>query len=103
MRHGRVFWILRIYRGLIPIFLRPYPPNPPNSYLKAFNAYLLKSVYTGTSIGTSLDDTTTGIGSVEAQQAADDGTWYTLDGKRIDDKPARKGIYIKDGKKVVVK
>ena len=32
-----------------------------NVYLKAFNAYLLKSVYTSTNIGTSLDDTTTGI------------------------------------------
>jgi len=103
LRHRRVFWILRIYRGLIPIFLRPYPPNPPNPYLKAFNAYLLKSVYTGTSIGTSLDDTTTGISTVEAQTTATDGAWFSLDGKRLDSKPARKGIYVKDGKKVVVK
>jgi len=74
-----------------------------NVYLKAFNAYLLKSVYTGTSIGTSLDDTTTGISTVEAQTTATDGAWFTLDGKRLDGKPARKGIYVKDGKKVVVK
>ena len=69
-----------------------------NVYLKAFNAYLLKSVYTGTSIGTSLDDTTTGISTVEAQTSATDGTWFTLDGK-----PARKGVYVRGGKKIVVK
>ena len=73
-----------------------------NVYLKAFNAYLLKSVYTGTSIGTSLDDTTTGISTVEAQTSATDGAWFTLDGKRLDGKPARKGIYVRNGKKLVV-
>lgn len=29
--------------------------------------------------------------------------WYTLDGRRLDTKPTRKGIYIKDGTKVVIK
>ena len=29
--------------------------------------------------------------------------WYTLDGRRIDTMPTRKGIYIKDGIKVVIK
>ena len=28
--------------------------------------------------------------------------WFTLDGKRLSGKPARKGIYVKDGKKIVV-
>lgn len=74
-----------------------------NVYLKAFNAYLLKSVYTGTSIGTSLDDTTTGISTVEAQTSATDGAWFTLDGKRLSGKPARKGVYVRGGKKIVVK
>ena len=73
-----------------------------NVYLKAFNAYLLKSVYTGTSIGTSLEDTTTGISTVNAQTTATDGAWFTLDGKRLDSKPTRKGIYVRNGKKLVV-
>lgn len=29
--------------------------------------------------------------------------WYALDGRRLESAPARKGIYIKDGKKVVIK
>ena len=29
--------------------------------------------------------------------------WYTLDGRKLDGKPAKKGVYINNGKKVVVK
>jgi hypothetical protein len=30
-------------------------------------------------------------------------TWYTLDGRRLTGQPVRKGIYINNGKKMVVK
>ena len=30
-------------------------------------------------------------------------TWYTLDGRKLQGIPTKKGVYIKDGKKVVVK
>ena len=42
----------------------------------------------------------TAIKSVEALKA--DGTWYTINGQRIS-KPTEKGIYIHNGRKVVVK
>ena len=29
--------------------------------------------------------------------------WYSLDGRKLDGKPSAKGMYIKNGKKVVVK
>jgi hypothetical protein len=29
--------------------------------------------------------------------------WYTLDGKRLDGKPSQKGLYLRNGKKVVIK
>ena len=32
-----------------------------------------------------------------------DGAWYTLDGRRMQGKPAQKGLYIRNGKKVMVK
>lgn len=31
------------------------------------------------------------------------GYWYTLDGRRLDKKPTQKGMYVKNGRKVVVK
>jgi hypothetical protein len=47
------------------------------------------------------DDTTTGIATISTQNTTD-GQWYTLGGLRIA-KPITKGIYVKDGKKIIVK
>ena len=33
----------------------------------------------------------------------EDGVWYTLQGERLDGKPSKMGIYIIDGKKVIIK
>lgn len=48
----------------------------------------------------------TGIGSmVNGQWSIDnpDGPWYSLDGRRLNGQPTRKGIYIYKGKKTVIK
>ena len=47
------------------------------------------------------DDETTGIRSIDESQFKDD-IWYNLNGQRIDT-PTKKGLYIKSGKKVLVK
>ena len=41
-------------------------------------------------------------GPVHTTPAAPDSTWYTLDGRRVK-QPAAKGIYISNGRKVVVR
>ena len=48
------------------------------------------------------DDNTTGI---ELPALADDeaAEWYSLDGRRLSGKPARKGIYVKNGQKYIIK
>jgi hypothetical protein len=33
----------------------------------------------------------------------DNEDWYTIDGRKLSSKPAKKGIYLKGNKKVVVK
>lgn len=33
----------------------------------------------------------------------EDGVWYTLDGRQLNGKPTEKGVYIVDGKKVLIK
>ena len=61
------------------------------------------SVFAGTrSIGISYDDEdgTTGIKEVKSS-GAKDGEWYTLQGQRVQN--PGKGLYIKNGKKVVIK
>ena len=46
---------------------------------------------------------TTGIIDVMNTNEPTGDTWYDLNGRRLQSKPARKGVYIKNGKKVVVK
>jgi hypothetical protein len=61
------------------------------------------SVFAGTrSIGISYDDEdgTTGIKDVKSS-GVKDGEWYTLQGQRVQN--PGKGLYIKNGKKVVIK
>jgi len=45
---------------------------------------------------------TTGIESVDREQSTVDG-WYDLNGRRLPGKPTKKGVYIVNGKKMVVK
>ena len=54
------------------------------------------------SIGIDFGDGTTGISDPPNNPALEEaGQWYDLQGRRIE-KPTKKGMYIKDGKKVVI-
>ncbi len=60
------------------------------------------------SIGIGSDDgTATGIEAVENIQFSifnfQSDSWYDLQGRRLSEKPTRKGLYLQNGKKVVVK
>ena len=50
-------------------------------------------------------DDATGIKALPADSvdAKDGGAWYTLDGRRLQGKPAVSGMYINNGKKIIVK
>ena len=52
------------------------------------------------------DGETTGIvdiehGTLDIEHSA--GSWYSLDGRKLDGKPTKKGLYINNGRKVVIK
>ena len=49
-----------------------------------------------------VDDETTGI-SNDKRETTTNNTWYTLDGRKLGKKPAKKGLYIVNNKKVVVR
>lgn len=58
---------------------------------------------TRSSIGIG-DDGTTAIRRIEGEnKLIDKAGWYTLDGRQLQTMPTRKGVYINDGKKVVIK
>lgn len=48
-------------------------------------------------------ETTGAITSLHYRELQEDGAWYSPDGRRLSGKPTTKGIYINNGKKVVVK
>ena len=49
------------------------------------------------------EDEQTGIISITADQRSTDGATYTLDGRKLNGKPTAKGVYIQNGRKVVIK
>lgn len=68
----------------------------------AFRAYF--EIADGASIKTfklNMGDET-GLDLIPAL-AQDNSAWYSLDGKRLSGKPCQKGIYIQNGKKVIIK
>ena len=54
----------------------------------------------------SANGETTAIGTLDTKTGEvtfDSEAWYTLDGVRLSGKPSTKGIYINNGKKIVIK
>jgi arabinogalactan endo-1,4-beta-galactosidase len=51
----------------------------------------------------AFDDGSTGIGSISADRQHTDDAWYSLSGRRLEGWPQQKGLYINNGKTVVVK
>ena len=49
------------------------------------------------------DEGATGIQNLISDSEVSHGVWYDLQGRRIDGKPIKKGVYILNGRKVVVK
>ena len=78
-------------------------PSTIPTDMKGFRAYfLLKNVPTeARGFALNLGDESTGIESLTASPMGE-GSIYTLDGRRIG-KAAQKGVYIQNGKKVIIK
>ena len=84
-----------------------YWPNTEGDFnLNSFRAYF----YIGSTVGAKLrsnvllmDDDATGINDVTTNPKTHGESWYTLDGRKLNGKPTVKGMYIKSGRKVVIK
>ena len=53
-------------------------------------------------VGIIFDDETDGIESISGMGHAN-GDWFTLDGRKLNSRPAQKGVYILNGNKIVIK
>lgn len=75
------------------------------STLTGKKAYLIYDTATNNGVNflsiSGMEDEAAGISNVNAR--IDDGAWYTLQGVRLNGAPKQRGIYIRNGKTVVVK
>ena len=73
--------------------------------IPANRGYLVVAPSSGNApeLSITIGDDTTGIGMVGCDSVAtDNDEWYTLDGQKLQQAPTQKGLYIKNGKKVVI-
>jgi hypothetical protein len=69
--------------------------------LPSFKAYL-KSETSGAELRMVVDDGAVGIDGIH-EATADSDTWYTVDGQRLSGHPAKAGLYIHNGEKVLLR
>ncbi len=73
--------------------------------LKSCRAYFQFSEYDVAKLKFTIDfgdGSTTGIVDLDREATTNSG-WYTVDGKKLDKQPTRKGVYIQNGRAVVIK
>ena len=81
----------------------PVSTNNATAYVPPFRAYLLQ--YGGSARPVSMtftDEETTEI-SLTPGSSRKDGEWYDLQGRRLNGEPAQRGVYIRNGKTVMIK
>ena len=72
--------------------------NPHKAYLK------VPTTTAGDAKGFAFNDNTTGITTInDSRTTLNDNAWYTLDGRKLNGAPTQKGVYVNNGRKVIVK
>ncbi len=86
-----------------------YWPQPDGSNIPSIGACRAYFKLNGLSAG-DIATTRLFFGEIETslsqplqREGSQAGAWYTLDGRKLDGKPAKKGVYINNGVKVVIK
>ena len=81
------------------------------AHTRAFRAYMLAPATTDSpdllpdaiDVVWDNEDGTTGVNEVKEVNEVNDNSWYTLDGRKLSGRPTQKGLYINNGRKVVIK
>ena len=86
-----------------------YYPSAVGYQIKSFRAYFdfgADEQFAGIrafTLNFDEDETTNIIATEDVESRMRDGVWYTLDGRRLSGKPTARGIYVNNGRKVVIK
>ncbi len=81
-----------------------YPYHPKNNTLPSYTAWLaLSDIPGGNELLISFDEPPTGVESVSGFKFQVSGSgWYDMFGRKLNGKPTQPGMYIHDGKAVVI-
>lgn len=71
--------------------------NPCKAVLRKNNPAMARS------LGISIDNESAGINTIWYGADEVDEKWYTIGGQKLDGKPTKKGLYIRNGVKVIIK
>ena len=86
-----------------------YPENGASigaqrAYFELSGLAASESTSTVRAFALNFGDDTTGIISIEnGKLKIEDDSWYDLSGRKLNEKPVKKGVYVQNGKKVVIK
>ena len=97
-----------LYLGAENELFYPSPEADESVTIGAFRCYFelhLSEDQQARTFQLNFGDEETGIRSLTASQPHDLTTsdWYTLDGRRLSGKPTTSGLYISNGRKVIIK
>ena len=80
-----------------------YPYHPKNNTLPSYTAWLaLSDIPGGNELLISFDEPPTGIETMSDVRGQMSDVWYDLFGRKLNGKPTQPGMYIHDGKAVVI-
>ena len=82
-----------------------YQYHPKNNTLPSYVAWIARAdLPANARLSISFDDEeTTGVALIDNGQWIMDNSWYTLDGRKLAGQPTQKGMYIVNGKKVIIR
>jgi hypothetical protein len=96
-----------------------YSENVPNTYSSTFSssitnailhvpsssiaAYKATEPWSGFKNIVAIGDEPSGINDVRSKRPDVRGTYFDLNGRRLNGEPTQKGVYIQNGKKIIVK
>jgi uncharacterized repeat protein (TIGR02543 family) len=85
-----------------------YNPNSLPSYMKGMRAYfqLTGNAALAHEFRMEFEDDADGIQDIQNSKSKIQnagGTWYTLDGRKLSSKPTASGVYVNNGKKIIIK
>ena len=81
----------------------PVTTNSASAYVPAFRAYLLQYGGNARPMGiTLIDDESTAI-TPTTSPTLNGGDWYDLQGRRLGGEPTQRGVYIRNGKTIIIK